>query len=92
MCRRNRDHAHVVALNLGVAAAQPRRRGGLSVVALAVEDIGGVDSRPLVLTTTGAFVLVYPLGTAAAVRLLPRGTLSCRGAVVALLAVAVLVV
>jgi hypothetical protein len=37
-----------------------------------------------VLLTTGSFVLVYVLGTAAALRLLPRGTWSRRAAVVAL--------
>jgi amino acid efflux transporter len=40
----------------------------------------------LVLVTSGAFVIVYVLGTAAAVRLLPRGSWARRGAVVALLA------
>ncbi|HEX2773812.1 MAG TPA: hypothetical protein VHN18_15460, partial [Micromonosporaceae bacterium] len=78
------------------AGEVPRRSlavvAGLSALSLTVVAVGGVEARPLVLITTGAFVLVYLLGTAAAVRLLPRGTLGHRGAVVALVAVAALVV
>ena len=44
------------------------------------------------LLTTGSFVLVYVLGTAAAVKLLPRRTWSRRGAVVALASVTLLLV
>ena len=54
----------------------------------------GVDgiSMPLVLLTTGSFVLVYVLSTAAAVRLLPRESWSRRSAALALAAVVVLLV
>jgi hypothetical protein len=48
--------------------------------------IGRFSPRPLALLTTGAFVLVYVLGTAAAVRLLPRRGVARSGAVVALVA------
>jgi amino acid efflux transporter len=72
----------------------PRRSlavvASLSTLSLAVMAVSGLGARPLVLITTGAFVLVYVLGTAAAVRLLPRGTLGHRGAVVALVSVAAL--
>lgn len=72
----------------------PRRSlavvAGLSTASLAVMALSGLGARPLVLITTGAFVLVYVLGTAAAVRLLPRGTLGNRGAVVALVSVVTL--
>ena len=47
-------------------------------------------SGPLVLLTTGSFVLVYVLSTAAAVRLLPRGSWSRRSAALALAAVVLL--
>jgi hypothetical protein len=45
-----------------------------------------------VLLTTGSFILVYVLSTAAAVRILPRGSRSRRGAVVAFVAVMLLLV
>ena len=45
---------------------------------------------PLMLLATGCFTLVYVLGTAAAVRLLPRGTRAWWSAVVALASVLVL--
>jgi amino acid efflux transporter len=77
------------------AGEVPRRSlavvSGLSGLAVAAVAAAGVGPRPLVLLTTGSFVLVYVLGTAAAVRLLPRGTWSRRGAVVALAAVVVLI-
>jgi hypothetical protein len=57
----------------------PRRSlalvSGLSAIALAVAAAAGFGPRPLVLLTTGSFVLVYDVSTAAAVRLLPRGRL-----------------
>lgn len=65
---------------------------GLSAVALAGVVAAGLGPRPSVLLTTGSFVLVYVLGTAAAVRLLPRRSWAHRGAVVALAAVSVLLV
>ncbi|MFF5228525.1 APC family permease [Dactylosporangium sp. NPDC000521] len=45
--------------------------GGASLLLVAAT---GTGTRPLVLLTSGAFVLVYVLGTAAALRLLPRRT------------------
>ncbi|MER6984515.1 amino acid permease, partial [Streptomyces carpinensis] len=65
---------------------------GLSALALAATTVTDVGPQPLVLLTTGSFVTVYALGTAAALRLLPRGSLSHRCALVALAAVAVLLV
>jgi amino acid efflux transporter len=59
----------------------------LSFSALALVAVTGVGPRVSTLITTGSFVLVYILGTAAAVRLLPRGTWARRAAVVALVAV-----
>jgi len=56
----------------------------LAGVALGLTAITGVGLRPSVLLTTGSFVLVYVLGTAAALRLLPRRTWSRRAAVIAL--------
>jgi amino acid efflux transporter len=55
----------------------------LSSVALAIVAFGNVGTRPAVLVTTGSFVLVYVLGTAAAIKLLPAKTWSYRAAVVA---------
>jgi len=78
------------------AGEVPRRSlavvSGLSAVALGVVAIGRFSPRPLALLTTGAFVLVYVLGTAAAVRLLPRRGPAWWGAVVALIAVVGLLV
>jgi amino acid transporter len=56
----------------------------LSGASLVVAGAFGVSTRSIVLLTTGSFVLVYVLGTAAAVKLLPRRTWSRRAAVVAL--------
>ncbi|CAG9197557.1 Amino acid permease [Paraburkholderia sabiae] len=70
----------------------PRRSlfviAGLATFALVVVVIAGVGPKPLVLLTTGSFVTVYALGTAAALRLLPRGSWPHRCARVALVAVA----
>jgi amino acid efflux transporter len=49
-----------------------------------------VDLRTLVLLITGSFVLVYALGAAAAVRLLPRRSWAYRGAWLAVAAVVLL--
>jgi amino acid efflux transporter len=56
----------------------------LSGVSLVVAGAFGVSTRSIVLLTTGSFVLVYVLGTAAAVKLLPRRTWARRAAVIAL--------
>ena len=58
---------------------------GLSSAALAASVWLDLGLTPLMLLATGCFTLVYVLGTAAAVRLLPRATWARRGAVVALL-------
>lgn len=79
-----------------VAGGIPRRSlcvvSGLSGLALVLVAVSGVGVRPAVLLTTGSFVLVYVLGMAAAVRLLPRRTWAHRGALVALCSVLVLLV
>jgi amino acid efflux transporter len=78
------------------AGAVPRRSlaivSGLSGLALATATVTGVGPRPLVLLTTGSFVTVYALGTAAALRLLPRGGWARRAALCALIAVGALLV
>jgi amino acid efflux transporter len=61
---------------------------GLAMLALGCVAWLGVGPQPLVLLTTGSFVTVYALGTAAALRLLPRGSWAHRCACVALVAVA----
>jgi amino acid efflux transporter len=63
---------------------------GLSVVTLSLVAAAGLGPRPSALLTTGSLVLVYVLGTAAAVRLLPRGSWPRRAAMVAFAAVVVL--
>ena len=72
----------------------PRRSlevvGGLSALALAASVWLDLGLTPLMLLATGCFTLVYVLGTAAAVRLLPRGSWAWRGAVVALASVVAL--
>lgn len=65
---------------------------GLAAVAMAVVAAAGIGPGPVVLVITGSFVLVYVLGTAAAVRLLPRGSRSRRAAVIALVSVLALAV
>jgi amino acid efflux transporter len=77
------------------AGAVPRRSLALTIVCgavgLTVVAITGVDTAPLVLATTGSFVAVYALGTAAAIRLLPRRTAGWWTAVLAFITVMVLV-
>jgi amino acid efflux transporter len=76
------------------AGEVPRRSltvvAGLSSLALALVAAARVGPRASALLTTGSIVLVYVLGMAAAVRLLPRGSWSHRAAVVALASVVVL--
>ena len=55
----------------------------VGTVGLLVVAVTGLSTHASVLLTTSAFVLVYVLGTAAAVRLLPRGTVAHGAAVVA---------
>jgi amino acid efflux transporter len=90
-----RDGALPAWLASGSSAGEVPRRSlavvsSLSALALGVVALTAVGPRPLVLLTTGSFVLVYVLGTAAAVRLLPRRSLAHRAAIVALAAVVVL--
>ncbi|HKU63112.1 MAG TPA: amino acid permease [Gemmatimonadales bacterium] len=90
-----RDGALPAWLAQGSSAGEVPRRSlavvsGLSAISLAVVGAAGLGPRPLVLLTTGSFVLVYVLSTAAAVRLLPRGSWSRRSAALALVAVLVL--
>jgi amino acid efflux transporter len=78
------------------AGEVPRRSlavvSGLSGLALATVAVAGIGPKPLVLLTTGSFVTVYALGTAAALRLLPRGSRAHRSALLALVAVAALLI
>ncbi|MGE5156043.1 MAG: APC family permease [Betaproteobacteria bacterium] len=64
----------------------------LAASALGVVALAGSHTRVLVLMTTGSFVLVYVLGTAAALRLLPRRSWSRRCAGVAFVSVVGLLV
>ncbi|MFG1864274.1 APC family permease [Microbispora bryophytorum] len=77
-----------------VAGEVPRRSLGvvavLSFLSLAVVYAAGTGIRPLVLMTNGSFVVVYAIGVAAAIRLLPRGRARA-AALLALVAVALLV-
>jgi amino acid efflux transporter len=72
----------------------PRRAllvlAGLSGGSLLVTAQLDLGLRPAVLAVTGSFALVYLLGCAAAVRLLPRGSWAWRGALVSLAAVVAL--
>ena len=90
-----RDGALPAWFARGSAAGEIPRRSlvvcsTLGLAALAGIGVLGLDLQVSVLATTGSFSLVYAVGTAAAVRLLPRGTWARRAAVVALLAVIVL--
>jgi amino acid efflux transporter len=90
-----RDGALPAWFARGSSAGQVPRRSlavvaGLSGLALAIVAVAGVGVRPSVLLTTGSFVLVYVLGTAAALRLLPRGSWPHRAAIIAFGAVVVL--
>ncbi|MGW5241201.1 amino acid permease [Monashia sp. NPDC004114] len=92
-----RDGALPVWLAKGSGVGQVPRRSialitvssSLSLVAAAKLDLG---MTPLMLLATGCFTLVYVLGTAAAVRLLPRGGRAWWVAVVAFTSVTALLV
>jgi amino acid efflux transporter len=70
-----------------VAGQVPRRSlaviTGGALATLLVVTLTGIAVERTMLLVTGAFTLVYVVGTAAAIRLLPRGTWVWRGAVVA---------
>jgi len=86
-----RDGSLPAWLALGSTAGEVPRRS-LSVVALggltslAVITVGDFSLNAPLLMTTGAFTLVYAVGTAAALKLLPRGTWVRRGAAVGFVA------
>ncbi|HLL62716.1 MAG TPA: amino acid permease [Propionibacteriaceae bacterium] len=87
-----RDGALPTWFARGSAAGEIPRRSLLVVATLALVSLAafgllGLAIEALVLLTTGVFSLVYVVGTASAVRLLPRGTWARRAAVVALVAV-----
>ncbi|MGI5237257.1 APC family permease [Dactylosporangium sp. CA-139066] len=76
----------------GADAGQVPRRSllvvaGLSSATLALAAATGISARPLMLATSGSFVVVYVLGTAAAVRLLPARSRARRTAAFALVSV-----
>ncbi|MBU6493446.1 MAG: amino acid permease [Burkholderiales bacterium] len=92
-----RDGALPAWLAEGSSAGQVPRRSlaviaCLSIGALAATALANVGAKPLVLLTTGSFVTVYALGTAAALRLLERGSWAHRCALVALVADAALLI
>ena len=92
-----RDGALPVWFARGSAAGEIPRRSLLVVSVLALLSLAAfgaleLDLQALVLVTTGAFSLVYTVGTASALRLLPRGTWAHRAALGALLAVVGLLV
>ena len=92
-----RDGALPAWFGRGSAAGEVPRRSlvvfsGLALVALAAFGALRLDLEVSVLITTGSFSLVYVAGTAAAIRLLPRGTWARRAAVVAFLAVTALLI
>ena len=92
-----RDGALPVWFGRGSSAGEvPRRSLGvvtiLAIGSLAVTAVARVDLNASVLLVTGSFTLVYVVGTAAAVRLLPRGSWAYTGAVISLVAVSGLLV
>jgi amino acid efflux transporter len=72
------------------AGSIPRRSmlvvTGLSLATLAFVAVSGSKLESTLLLVTGAFTLVYVVGTAAAIRLLPRGTWVWRCAVISFVA------
>jgi amino acid efflux transporter len=92
-----RDGALPAWLAHGSQAGEIPRRSLLVTSVLAVGcfvvvAVTGVGAGPLVLLTTGAFVAVYALGAAAAIKLLPRRSAGWWTAIVALATVGVLMV
>jgi amino acid efflux transporter len=86
-----RDGSLPTWLARGSTAGEVPRRS-LAIVALggftslSVITVGHLSLNAPLLMTTGAFALVYAVGTASALRLLPRGTWVWRGAAVGLVA------
>jgi amino acid efflux transporter len=92
-----RDGALPAWLARGSSAGDVPRRSlavvaGISSLAVVGAATFGVSTREIVLLTVGAFVLVYVLGCAAAVKLLPRRTWAHRSALLALASSVVLLV
>jgi amino acid efflux transporter len=86
-----RDGAMPGWLADGSRAGQVPRRSllfiaALSGAALFAVAVSGASTHPLVLLVNGALVVVYALGTAAAIRLLPRRSVARRAAVTAFVA------
>lgn len=86
-----RDGSLPAWLGRGSEAGQVPRRSllvstGLSLLVLAVITVAGLDSGATMLLATGAFTLVYVIGTATAVKLLPRGSWVRRGAMLSFVA------
>jgi amino acid efflux transporter len=91
-----RDGAFPAWLARGTSAGEVPRRSvavvaSLATVSVTIATVLGLGTAQLVLLTVGAFVIVYILGTAAAIRLLPRRTWAHRGAIVALISSVALV-
>ncbi len=87
-----RDGALPAYLAVGAEKGEVPRRSlaliaGLSLLSLVASQLLHLGLTPLMLLATGCFTLVYVLGTAAAVRLLPRGSRVWWTAVVALTSV-----
>ncbi|GAA2342614.1 amino acid permease [Dactylosporangium salmoneum] len=87
-----RDGALPAWFARGADAGQVPRRSlavvaGLAAATLAVAAATGLSTRPIMLAVSGSFVVVYVLGTAAAVRLLPARSWARRTAAVALVSV-----
>jgi amino acid efflux transporter len=80
----------------GQTGAVPRRAlavtTAMSLLSLAATSVLHQDLTTSVLLATGAFTVVYVVGTAAAIRLLPRRTWAWRGAAVSFVSVVVLLV
>lgn len=81
----------------GSAAGEVPRRSlgvicGLAAASLLIVYLGVINTKGAVLLTTGSFTLVYVLGMAAALKLLPRRTWAWRGSIVALVFVVALLV
>ncbi len=92
-----RDGALPAWLARGGEAGQVPRRSTLLITVASLLSLGlavmlGLGLTPLMLLATGCFTLVYVLGTASALRLLPRGTVAWWTALVAFLSVAALLV
>jgi amino acid efflux transporter len=92
-----RDGALPLWLAKGGEAGQVPRRSlavitGSSSLALVVTVVLGLGLTPLMLLATGCFTLVYVLGTASALRLLPRRSRGWWTAVIACASVVVLLV